>query len=113
MVLDHVLVHQYDAWALHAAVWALARAGGGIVLVLLLHVSAEVGGLREAPAAKSALIRFLPRVHDHVVQQGLPRHEAFVAHGAHEQLLSGVEPLVHVEVPLPLEGLPTVITLEV
>ena len=81
--------------------------------MLVLGVGAEVGGLREAPAAKSALIRFLPRVHDHVVQQGLPRHEAFVAHGAHEQLLSGVEPLVHVEVPLPLEGLPTVITLEV
>ena len=68
MVLDHVLMHQNDAGALHAAVWALARAGGGIVLVLLLHVSAEVGGLREAPAAKSALIRLLPCVYDHVVQ---------------------------------------------
>ena len=67
MVLDHVLVHQDDAGTLHAAVGALAGAGRRIILVLLLHVSAEVGRLREAAAAKSALKRFLPRVHDHVI----------------------------------------------
>jgi len=113
MVLDHVLVHQDDAGALHAAVGALAGVGRGIVLVLLLHVSAEVGRLREAAPTKCALKWFLPSVYDHVIKQGLPRHEALVADGAHEQLLSGVEPFVHVKVPLPLEWLPTVIALKV
>ena len=113
MVFDHVLVHQDDAGALHAAVGALAGVGRGIVLVLLLHVSAEVGRLCEAAPTECALKRFLSCVYDHVIQQGLPCHETFVAHGAHKQLLSGVEPLVHVEVPLPLERLPTVIALKV
>ena len=90
MVLDHVLVHQDDAGALHAAVGALAGVGRGIVLVLILHVSAEVGRLREAAPAERALKRFLPRVHDHVVQQGLPRDKALAADRAHKQLLSGV-----------------------
>ena len=81
--------------------------------MLVLGVRAEVGGLREAPAAKSALIRFLPRVHDHVVQQGLPRDEALVADGAREKLLPGVEPHVQVEVLLPLERLPAVIARKV
>ena len=55
MVLDHVLVHQDDAGALHAALGALARAGRGLVLVLLLHVGAEVGRLSEAAPAECAL----------------------------------------------------------
>ena len=113
MVLDHVLVHQDDAGALHAAVGALARVGRRIILVLLLHVSAEVGRLCEAAPTKRALKRFLPGLYDNVIQQGLPRHEALVAHRAHEQLLSGVKPLVHVKVPLPLEGLSTVVALKV
>ena len=101
MVLDHVLVHQYHAGALYAAVGALAGVGRRFVRVLLLHVSAEVGRLREAAPTKRALKRFLPSVHDHVIQQGLPRNEALVADSANEQLLSGVEPHVIVERSLP------------
>ena len=113
MVLDHVLMHQYDARALHTAVSTLARAGGGIVLVLLLHVSAEVGGLREADVAERALERLLPRVHDHVVQQGLPRDEVLAAHAARQHLLPGVEPHVQVQVPLPQVGLSAILALKV
>ena len=52
-------------------------------------------------------------MHDHVVQQGLPRDEALVADGAREQLLPGVEPHVQVEDPLPLERLPAVVARKV
>ena len=112
MVLDHVLVHQDDAGALHAAVRAFAGVGRRVVLVLLLHVRAQVGRLREAAAAQRALERLLAGVHDHVVEQRLTRDEALVAYGAHEQLLARVQPLVHVQVPLPLERLAAVVAFE-
>ena len=67
MILYHVLVHQDDTGALHATLWALARAGRRLVPVLLLCVSAEVGRLREAEPAERALKRFLPGVHHHMV----------------------------------------------
>ena len=112
MILEHVLVHQDDTRALHATFGAHARAGRGLVLVLLLHVRAEVGRLREAVFAERALKRLLPRVHDHVIQEGLPRDEVLVADAARQHLLSRVEPHVQVEVLLPLERLSAVVALK-
>ena len=113
MLCDHVLVHEDDAGALHAALGAPARAGLRHVLVLVLGVGAEVGGLREADVAERALERLLPRVHDHVVQQGLPRDEVLAADAARQHLLPGVEPHVQVQVPLPQVRLPALHALKV
>ena len=71
--------------------------------MLLLHVGAEVGRLCEPVAAKCALERLFPSVHDHVVQQGLPGGELLLADGADQQLLARVEATVLSQIALPLE----------
>ena len=77
------------------------------VVVPLLDVGPQVGRLGEPVTAHRALEGLLSGVDHHVVEERLPGGELLLTDRADQQLLPGVDPLVLLHAPLPLERLIT------
>ena len=135
MILNDVLMHLHNARKVLIAVGTLARASFA-VLVLLLHVRSQVGGLSKSArfvndnlsnfiigqvkraflnrpiSAESTREWFFPSVYNYVMEERLSRGELLIADRANKKLLSSVEPTMLGQVPFPLETFAAIIALK-